>query len=95
MKKRSKYVGMTFGRRYHWKVVAIYLAANYSGTTRHNSYRYELSRRTSDHKCDKIITISGNTMTKIAKGLISPETVANNKMKRAKIKTINNILYRY
>jgi len=72
--KRSKYINQTFDN--NWKCTAIYLAANYGHGTRHNAYRYELGRVTSDGKCDKYITVSGPTMSKIARGLISAETIS-------------------
>lgn len=86
--RNSKYVGKTFG---NWKVEKCYLNANYAKSTRHNAYHYVLARITSDGKCDKIITISGTTMTKVATGRLDIETVAKNKKKV----NSDNILYRF
>lgn len=74
--KKSKFVGKVYQ---NWTVTKIYLAANYSGCTRHNAYRYMLERRTSDGKCIKKIAVSGNTMTKIDRGLIDVERIAKRK----------------
>lgn len=94
--KKSKFVGKVYDNG--WRVVAAYLAANYSHSTKHNYYRYELLRRTSDNKCDKIITVAGGTMTKIDKGLLSVESVAKRKFAQ-QIKnretTINSVLHRF
>lgn len=86
--KRSKYIGKQYGK---WTVEKCYLNANYSGGTAHNAYHYCLSRMTSDGVCDKIITISGNTMTKIDRGLLNVEEVAKHK----KAKNKDDILYRF
>lgn len=86
--KKSKFVGQTFGR---WTVEKCYLNANYSQSTKHNYYHYVLARMTSDGVCDKMITISATTMTKISKGLVDAEAVAKNKRSRNK----DNILYRF
>lgn len=94
--RKSKFVGKVYD--HNWKVIAIYLAANYSHSTKHNYYRYELSRRTSDNLCDKIITVSANTMTKIDRGILFVEDVANRKLRKqkfSKAKTTNNVLHRY
>lgn len=94
--RKSKYTGKTYD--HNWKVIAVYLAANYSHSTRHNYYRYELARRTSDDACDKIITVSATTMLKIDRGQVSVEDVANRKFAKQstnRAKTINNVLHRY
>ena len=44
-----------------------------------------------DKVCDKIITVSASTMTKISRGLVDVEKVAENKKSRNK----DNILYRF
>lgn len=74
--KKSKFVGQTYQ---NWTVTKIYLAANYSSSTRHNAYRYMLERVTSDKKCLKKITVSGNTMTRISRGLVDIEKLAARK----------------
>lgn len=74
--RKSKYVGQTYQ---NWTVTKIYLAANYSHGTRHNAYRYMLERITSDKKCFKKIAVSGGTMTKIRKGLVNIERLAERK----------------
>lgn len=74
--KKSKFVGQTYQ---NWTVTKIYLAANYSHGTKHNAYRYMLERLTSDNKCFKKIAVSGNTMTKISRGLIDIEELAARK----------------
>ena len=79
MKRSSKFVGKTYQ---NWTVTKIYLAANYAGGTRHNAYRYMLERVTSDRKCFKKITVSGPTMTKISRGLVDIERLANRKGRR-------------
>lgn len=71
--KKSKFIGQTYQ---NWTVTKVYLAANYSGGTKHNAYRYMLERVTSDGKCYKKITVSGGTMAKINKGLIDVEALA-------------------
>ena len=74
--RKSKFVGQTYQ---NWTVTKIYLAANYSHGTRHNAYRYMLERITSDNKCFKKIAVSGNTMTRISRGLVDIEKLANSK----------------
>ena len=74
--KKSKFVGQTYQ---NWTVTKIYLAANYSHGTRHNAYRYMLERITSDNKCFKKIAVSGNTMTRISRGLVDIEKLAASK----------------
>ena len=74
--KKSKFVGQTYQ---NWTVTKIYLAANYSHGTRHNAYRYMLERITSDNKCFKKIAVSGNTMTRISRGLVDIEKFAASK----------------
>ena len=74
--KKSKFVGQTYQ---NWTVTKIYLAANYSHGTRHNAYRYMLERITSDNKCFKKIAVSGNTMTRISRGLVDIEILAARK----------------
>lgn len=91
MRKRSKYVGQTFAGG--WRCTAIYLAANYSGGTKHNAYRYKLVRITSDGKCDKIMSVSGNTMTLIANGVKTAESVLEYKEKSTR--QINEITYKF
>lgn len=86
--KKSKFVGKTYGR---WTVEKCHLNANYCQGTKHNYYHYTLVRLTSDKVCDKIITVSAGTMTKISKGLVDVEEVAENKKSRNK----DNILYRF
>ena len=86
--KKSKFVGKTYGRQ---TVEKCYLNANYGQSTKHNYYHYTLVRLTSDKVCDKIITVSASTMTKISKGLVDVEKVAENKKNRNK----DNILYRF
>ena len=87
--KKSKYVNQTFDN--NWKCTAIYLAANYCKSTKHNAYRYQLERTTSDGKCEKIITVSGATMAKVAKGLTTVEAISVRKENR---KTHKNTLTR-
>jgi len=72
--KKSKFVNQTFDN--NWVCTDIFLAANYGHGTRHNAYRYQLGRITSDGKCDKYITVSGSTMNRIAKGLITAESIS-------------------
>ena len=74
--KKSKFVGQTYQ---NWTVTKIYLAANYSHGTKHNAYRYMLERITSDKKCFKKIAVSGNTMTRISRGLVNIEKLASRK----------------
>ena len=74
--RKSKFVGQTYQ---NWTVTKIYLAANYSHGTRHNAYRYMLERITSDNKCFKKIAVSGNTMTRISRGLVDIEKLAARK----------------
>ena len=88
--RRSKYLFKTFG---NWTCTKVYLAANYNSCTHHNAYRYQLSRKTSDNKCIKSITVSGPTMLKISRGLCTVEQVVTNKLKSTK--TINSILYKF
>ena len=91
---QSKYLGKRYGKYLEWEVIGVYLAANYEKSTKHNAYRYELARRTSDNKCDKIITVSGPTMKKIDLGRKIDEIVATKRMRNSN-KTVNNVLYRY
>lgn len=93
--RTSKFVGKTFDNG--WKCIAVYLAANYSHGTRHNAYRYELMRRTHDGLCDKIITVRGSTMTKIARGEKLVEDIANYKKSRGNSGTriSDDVLHRY
>ena len=72
--KKSKFVSKTYDN--NWVCTNIFLAANYGHGTKHNYYRYELGRMTSDGKCDKYITVSGGTMAKIAKGIVSAESIS-------------------
>lgn len=88
--KKSKYLGLKSG---DWTCTAIYLAANYCGGTKHNAYRYQLSRLTSDKKCTKIITVSGPTMLKITRGLCSVDEVVKNKLKAPS--NLNRVLYKF
>ncbi len=88
--KKSKYLGKTFG---DWECTDIYLAANYGGGTKHNAYRYQLSRLTSDKKCIKIVTVSGPTLLKIVRGFCSVDDVAKNKVKMPG--NLNRILYKF
>lgn len=74
--RNSKFVGQNYQG---WTVTKIYLAANYSHGTKHNAYRYMLERVTSDEKCYKKIAVSGNTMTKIARGEVNVEALADRK----------------
>lgn len=90
MKRTSKYLNKQFG---NWTCTAIYLAANYCGNTKHNYYRYQLSRQTSDNKCVKYVTVSASTMTKIDRGLCSVEDVVKTKLKTTG--SLNHILYRF
>lgn len=89
--KNSKYFGKTFDNG--WKCTKVYLAANYCGGTKHNAYRYVLSRITSDGKCDKIIAVSGPTMKRIADGTTTVETVSENKRNFKNI--ANETLYKF
>lgn len=91
MKRTSKYVGQTFEGG--WRCTAIYLANNYGGGTKHNAYRYKLVRETSDGKCDKIMSVSGNTMTLIANGVKTAESVLEYKEKSTK--QIDEITYKF
>lgn len=86
--KKSKYIGRQYG---NWTVEKCYLNANYEQSTAHNAYHYVLARITSDGKCDKVITISGKTMTDVDRGRLDIETVAKNKKKV----NSDNILYRF
>jgi len=86
--KKSKYVGKTFGR---WTCTAIYLRKNYCHGTKHNAYRYQLMRITSDGLCEKVIFVSGTTMNRINKGLTHPELIAL----RMKEKGDKELLYRF
>lgn len=88
--KTSKYFGMKFD---NWECTAVYLAANYCGGTKHNAYRYQLSRLTSDKKCVKIITVSAPTLLKIVRGACSVDEVAANKFKMPG--NLNTILYKF
>ena len=88
--KKSKYLGMKFG---NWECTDIYLAGNYGGGTKHNAYRYQLSRPTSDNKCIKIVTVSGPTLLKIKRGLCSVDDVAKNKVNMSG--NLNRILYKF
>ena len=90
MKKNSKYLGMKSGE---WECTDVSLAANYCGSTRHNAYRYQFSRPTSDKKCIKIVTVSAPTLLKILRGFCSVDDVANNKMKMPG--NLNHILYKF
>ena len=90
MKRTSKYLNKQFG---NWTCTAIYLAANYCGNTKHNAYRYQLSRQTSDNKCIKIITVSGPTMLKIANSQCTVEDVVKNKLRVPS--NLNRVLYKF
>ena len=74
--RKSKFVGKEYQG---WTVRNVYLAANYSGGTRHNAYRYTLGRNTSDGKCLKKIAVSGTTMTAISRGEVDVERLADRK----------------
>lgn len=91
LKRKSKYVGMELNNG--WKVVDIFLASNYAGGTRHNAYRYQLCRETSDGKFDKIITLSGTTLRKVVKDNLDINSIANNKLKLNS--TVNEVLYKF
>lgn len=88
--RKSKYLGMAFG---NWTCTAVYLAANYCGGTKHNAYRYQLSRMTSDKKCNKIITVSSPTLLKIVRGISTADEVAQNKFNMSG--NLNHILYKF
>lgn len=88
--RKSKYLGMTFG---NWQCSDAYLAANYCGGTKHNAYRYQFSRPTSDKKCTKIVTMSAPTLLKIVRGLCSVDDVVKNKTKMSG--SLNHILYKF
>ena len=88
--RKSKYLGMKSG---DWECTDIYLAGNYGGGTKHNAYRYQFSRPTSDKKCIKIVTVSGTTLLKIMRGLCSLDDVAKNKRKMSG--NLNRILYKF
>jgi hypothetical protein len=89
--KKSKYLGKIYAG--NWLCTSVYLAANYCSGTKHNAYRYKLTRITSDKKCNKIISVSGPTMKKIALGLTTPDQVVLNK-KKTKLQ-INEISYTF
>jgi len=72
--KKSKYVNQIFDN--NWVCTDIFLAANYGHGTKHNAYRYQLGRITSDGKCNKYITVSGSTMRKIARNELSAEAIS-------------------
>lgn len=89
--KKSKFIGQQFDNG--WTCTNIFLAANYSHSTKHNAYRYQLSRITSDGKCEKKITISGSTMTRLTKNLTTAEHIAN--WKKDSTELVNEILYSF
>lgn len=89
--RKSKYEGKTF--KGGWKCVSIFLAANYYGGTKHNAYRYQMARLTSDGKFDKIITVSGTTMAKVGRGELELNTIAENKLTMGK--PVNEVLYKF
>ncbi len=88
--RHSKYLNKEFDNG--WTCVNIFLAANYEGGTAHNAYRYQLCRPTSDGKAFKFMTVHGSTMNKINKGMLTAESVAENKVKSDL--RINEILYK-
>lgn len=88
--KKSKFVNQQFDN--NWVCTNIFLAANYGHGTKHNAYRYELGRMTSDGKCEKYITVSGSTMTKIARGQLSAEDISvRREQKKARNTKIKNL----
>ena len=89
--KRSKYKNQVFTGG--WKCVECFIAANYYGGTKHNAYRYQMVRLTSDGKFDKIITVSGTTMAKVARGELNLNDIAENKLKSGK--PVNEVLYKF
>lgn len=89
--RRSKYVGMELSGG--WKVVNFYLAGTYCGGTRHNAYRYQLARVTSDGKFDKIITLSGTTLRNVIKNGLDVNAIVENK-KKSKL-PVNEVLYKF
>ena len=88
--RKSKYLGMKIG---DWECTDMYLAGNYCGGTKHNAYRYQWSRLTSDKKCTKIVTMSGPTLLKVIRGVCSVDDVAKNKVRMSG--NLNRILYKF
>ena len=89
--RKSKYKNQTFTGG--WKCVECFIAANYYGGTAHNAYRYQMVRLTSDGKFDKIITVSGTTMAKVARGELELDSIATNKLKMGQ--PVNEVLYKF
>lgn len=80
-RRASKYLGQIYDNG--WKVVKVEIAGRYGARkkAKGNSYNYVLSRVTSDDACDKYLTVSHNTMTRIARGTRTVEAIEARKNK--------------
>lgn len=72
---RSKYLGREFDAG--WTVTSVELAGRYGKRkkAKGNTYRFILTRKTSDDKCDKSLKIDHNTIVKLARGETTVEEV--------------------
>lgn len=72
---RSKYLGKTYDAG--WKCTAVELAGRYGRRNKKkgNSYRFFLTRETSDGKCVKSLCVGHRTMAKIGRGKTTVEEV--------------------
>ena len=73
-KRRSKYIGVKYG---DWTVIDKQVA--YASKRYNNNYRYILMRPTSDKKANKILIVNSTQMAKIGRGLVTPETLLDNR----------------
>jgi len=90
---RSKYLGKTYDEG--WTVTAVELAGRYGARkkAKGNSYRFFLTRMTSDGKFVKSLCIGHNTMVRIERGITTVETVEANKKAKEEVNVFRNATY--